>query len=159
MINIAFISILAFLALATYFSKRRFGLLGLSLVAGSVISTYATDAVTKFLQSNDITITFLPMNVVVSCGLIILPLLVLFFVGHTYKKKYQRIACALAVAATAGLFILLAVRNIAPDLLAGQESVTDNVFLYQGVLIIVVTILALLDSFHGHLPAKFKRKK
>lgn len=157
MTSIVFIVILFLLAVGTYLTKRRFGLLGLGLVAGSVLSIYATGPVMSFLQNQDLSTTILPFNILVGICLIILPVLLLFLVGPTYKSKTQRIVCALATSFAGGLFVLLYIKAHAPDLLVGID-VVQYIAPYQGLFVVIIIIVALADAFHGHFPKNRKLK-
>ena len=81
-------TLLILFALA-FFMKRRFGVLGLALTAGSLLSMYWTDAVQAFLEQQGITSVAPPLSGVVAISLALLPAILLLFSGPTYSNKTQ----------------------------------------------------------------------
>src|SRR5438552_208518 len=98
--------LLAALFALAYITKRRFGVLGLALCAGSLLSASWTSTLTPWVESRGVVFVSPPLSAVVSTLLILGPALVLLFSGPTYSGKLQRIAGALAFAALAFVFLL-----------------------------------------------------
>jgi hypothetical protein len=95
----------ALFALA-YITKRRFGVLGLALCAGSLLSASWASTLTPWLESHGVTFVSPPLSAVVSTLLILGPALLLLFSGPTYSSQLQRIAGAAAFALLAFVFLL-----------------------------------------------------
>jgi len=99
--------IIAALFATAYFTKRRFGVLGLALCAGSLISSMWTADVTPLIQSAGIRLLAPPLSTVVAVGLVLLPAVLLLFSGPSYPKGWQRIVGAAAFALLATSFLLV----------------------------------------------------
>ena len=95
----------ALFALA-YITKRRFGVLGLALCAGSLLSASWTSTLTPWVESQGIVFVSPPLSAVVSTLLILGPALLLLFGGPTYAGQLQRIAGAIAFAVLSFVFLL-----------------------------------------------------
>ncbi|HEU5188015.1 MAG TPA: hypothetical protein VFT87_05965 [Candidatus Saccharimonadales bacterium] len=134
---------LALFALA-FVTKRRFGVLGLALAAGVLISTNWAAMLTPFLTSHGLTIEFIPLSVFVQASLILLPALLLLMSGPTYNGGPLRILGALA-------FTILAVTCLLQPLaevlqLDGPSKVA---YLWlstqQNIVIVIGLSLAVVD--------------
>lgn len=93
--------IIGLLFALTYFTKRRFGVLGLALCAGFLISEMWTGDVTPFIRGAGFELFTPPLASVVAACLVLLPAVVLLMNGPTYHRKTQRLLGA-------GMFALLA---------------------------------------------------
>lgn len=84
------------LALASFFSKRRFGNLGLALAAGSLLSVaWAQDA--SYIVSSLGLVPVGPMTVAVSnIAVLLLPSVILLFKGKKYGNIVSRIIGSIA---------------------------------------------------------------
>ena len=154
--NITLIILALLLFFTAYVSKRRYGLAGLALVAGSIISASWTSYVTIALQEQGIRLLSPPLNVVVAIILIILPAIFLLVVGPKYHKKMQKILGSVLFALLGILLIIMAIMREAPDLMSdGQvgSMVTDS---YAFIIVIGVTF-AIIDTVMAHLPRKGKK--
>jgi hypothetical protein len=141
---IIFLVVMAVLFVLAYMTKRRFGVLGLALAAGAMISTLWVGDLTPIIASAGLVLVQPPLESVVSAGLILLPAILLLFSGPVYKGKVQRIVGALA-------FTVLATALLLPPL--GSALVIDDTakpiyeafFQYRPVIITVALIYALGD--------------
>jgi|TARA_B100001245_G_scaffold135579_1_gene100645 hypothetical protein len=100
-IVIILLIIIAALFAMTYLTKRRFGVLGLALCAGYLISEMWTAEVTPFVRDIGFEVFSPPLSSIVAAGLVLAPAVLLLFSGPTYGKKLQRLIGA-------GFFALLA---------------------------------------------------
>lgn len=98
--------VVAALFLTAYFTKRRYGVLGLALCAGYILSTMWADDVTPLVREAGINLLAPPLVNVVGVCLILLPAVLLFFSGPTYSKRLPRIIGAAAFALLATSFII-----------------------------------------------------
>jgi hypothetical protein len=89
-----------------FFSKRRFGVLGLALVAGVTFSNLWVSDVTPMIARAGVVLVQPPLESVVSVGLILLPALLLLSSGTLYKTLRQRIIGSLAFAVLAIALLL-----------------------------------------------------
>jgi phosphoglycerol transferase MdoB-like AlkP superfamily enzyme len=140
-----------------YFTKRRFGALGLALTAGFLLSSMWTTEVRDFIEGAGVQLLFPPLSSVVSACLIVLPALVLLFSGPTYSKKSQRLIGA-------GLFAVLTVAFLLTPLAGAltlddsSQAVFDTLYKYRELIITVGVIYALYDVF-VHKTSKKKDKE
>ena len=70
-----------------FVTKRRFGVLGLGLTAGLVLSRELTSETASFLQYIDFPVGSLSYTALSTCLLILLPALVLLISGPKYQDK------------------------------------------------------------------------
>ena len=84
------------LFLLSFLTKRRFGVLGLALCAGMLLSTSWTNVLTPIVAEQGITLLSPPLQSVVAATLILLPPIVLLFSGPTYNKMAGRIVGSIA---------------------------------------------------------------
>lgn len=144
--------------LLAYFSKRRFGVLGLALAAGALISEQWAGTVTPFLETQGLQMVAPPLGVSVAIALTLLPAIVLLLSGPSYNKGFERIIGAV-------LFTVLAFAFVAPQI--GPELVFDNIGLvlydtmqdYRPLIIVVGLTVAVVDVFLTRSPKKPRNKK
>lgn len=98
--------IAAILFALAFVSKRRFGILGLGLAAGTLLSTYWTGTVSNFLTQQGITLVAPPLSAVVATGLLFGPPLLLLASGPSYSKLLARVIGGVLFAAMGTIFIL-----------------------------------------------------
>lgn len=101
------IIIIAVLFATAYFTKRRFGVLGLALCAGSLLATMWTADVTPIVQDAGLRLLSPPLTTVVAAVLVLLPAALLLFSGPSYHRSWQRIVGAAAFALLATSFLLI----------------------------------------------------
>lgn len=110
-----FVAILVVLFSAAFVAKRRFGLLGLALTAGWVLSD-----IWKYDAGLLFSIFGVPVNplstAVILCLIVMLPAIVLLFHGYTYKMMAARIIGSLFFAILALAFLVDPIGHaLAPD--------------------------------------------
>ena len=153
---VVLIIIAALFALA-FFTKRRFGVLGLALAAGAVLSDmWATDA-TPYIQQAGLQVVAPPMETLVAATMILLPAVVLLFSGPKYSKMSQRVIGSAAFALLAVAFLL--------DPLGGALVLTgDSQDIYKLLVdnhLWIITggiLLALIDLLTAKSPKPIKEK-
>jgi hypothetical protein len=148
---IIFLIIIASLFATAFFTRRRFGVLGLALAAGAMLSTLWVGDLTPIIARAGIILVKPPLESVVSAGLILLPALLLLSSGPAYKTMVQRVigAAAFAVLATSLLLEPL-----------GSALVIDTIgqplydfFIHNRVVIITVCLtLAVVDLLMTKTP-------
>src|SRR5919202_2775790 len=99
-------SIFGALFLAVFLLKRRLGILGLALAAGSILATLWVGSLTPVVAEAGIVIIRPPLSSLVAATLILLPAFLLFFSGASVKGKVQRSMSALIFSALAIAFLL-----------------------------------------------------
>lgn len=147
MVVVAVLSALALaLLLGSFFSKRRFGLLGLALTAGATISTiWSYDAGlvvsgTGLLPDGPIA------NAVTLSLIVLLPAILLLFHGYTYKNKLGRVIGSLLFTALALAFLIEPIGHALP-----MEGVGADVYSFiknnKDLIVSVGVVLAVIDLF------------
>lgn len=146
--------LLVLFALA-YGTKRRFGVLGLALAAGAMLSDLWAEKLTPLVASTGIQVTAPPLATIVSVTLVLLPAVLLLASGPTYHKNSERLLGAL-------LFALLAVALLIEPLGSGLvlEADGQKVYdvLYENRVYIVTAglVIALIDLLFAKTPGKTK---
>lgn len=138
------VGILGLLFLIPYASNRRFGVLGLALTAGSLLSTNWTGTVTPFIEQQGVVMVAPPLAIVVSAALVLLPPLLLLLSGPSYAVQWQRILGSLAFAFLAFAFLVDAF-EAGLQLDSFGAGVTDFVDTYASLIIVMGICAALTD--------------
>lgn len=152
-----FLTVIAILFVVAYVAKRRFGLLGLALAAGALLSTLWVGNLTPIIASAGVVITEPPLESVVSAALVLLPAILLLFSGPTYKAKIHRIigATAFTLLATA---LLLPVFGSALVIDDTARPVYEFFMQYRSVIITIALLYALSDLMVVKLPKHRSRE-
>lgn len=149
---------LLLLFLLAFIMKRRFGVLGLALTAGALLSTYWTAAVQAFLEQQGITLAAPPLSGVVALALALFPAVLLLFGGPTYNNKSQRIFGSL-------LFALMAFLIVLPNLTTifvvepNAEPIIANIMQYKSSVLAVLIVYATIDTMLAQGKKKGDEKK
>lgn len=133
------------LFIAAFITKKRFGLLGLALAAGSILNgiwAYEAGLVASLVRVPNNSYT----NTAVMCLIILLPALMLLFHGDTYKSLVGRIIGAILFTLLAMAFLIepLSHAFIAQGLGA---DIYRWMFNNRSMIIGVGLILAVIDLF------------
>lgn len=141
---VIFLIVIAALFALAYMTKRRFGVLGLALAAGAMLSELWVGNLTPIIASAGVVLVQPPLESVVSAGLILLPAILLLFSGPVYKGKVQRIigSIAFAVLATALLLPPLGSALVIDDT---ARPIYDTFVQYRPAIITATLIYALAD--------------
>lgn len=142
----------ALFALA-YFSRRRFGTLGLALCAGFLLSTMWTADVTPLIRKAGIVFSSPPLSSVVAAVLILTPAIVLMLGGPTYRKHGHRIIAAIAFALLATAFLLSPLGS-SINLDDKTQQIYRFLFDNRNVVITVAVVYALFDVVTYKTPKK-----
>ena len=158
---VVILTILIVLFVIAFFTRRRFGVLGLALAAGTVLSQYASGYVADLLKHNDITIGGMDYKVLASILLIISPALLLLAGGPTYRDKKAAVFGATGFALLGMFFVLGPLSTILPT---DDQTVRDTLVIMsnlQNYVIIAALVFALIDTFmiHGTIGRRFHKDK
>ena len=157
-VAIVFAVVIVLLFALAYVTKRRFGVLGLALAAGSMLSALWAEKLTPIVQEAGLELDNPPLITVVSVVLVLLPAVILLFSGPSYHDIPRRILGALLFASLA--FALLIEPLGSALVLQGQGKQIYDFFAENRVYIVTVgLIIAIIDllSVHtskAHKPAK-----
>ena len=151
---------LALFAVA-YVSRRRFGVLGLSLTAGALLAAYMTKDLSKLIAQYDIPVQPLSAISAASIILTLLPAFVLLLGGPHYKKRNDAMVGAIEFTVMAMLLILAPVTaSLPPDRL--MQPILNWVNSYSSILLAVMVALAVVDAWTIRTnapPEELKKKR
>ncbi len=147
------IGVLGLLFVMAYAANRRFGVLGLALAAGSLLSTNFAGIVTPFIQQQGFVLVSPPLSLVVATALVLLPPLILFFNGPSYERKSQQVLGSLAFAVLGFAFLMEPLVS-ALQLDEPGVSVVNFVHKYVSIIIIAGIIGAITDMLLTGKPKK-----
>jgi len=154
---IIFLIIIASLFATAFFTKRRFGVLGLALAAGAMLSTLWVGDLTPIIAQAGIIIVQPPLRSLVATGLVLLPALLLLSSGPTYKNLYQRIIGSLAFAMLATALLLEPLG--AALVIEGVGKQVYDFFVHNNVIIVTVClVLAIVDLMLAKLPKPHRER-
>lgn len=111
--NIVYIVLFVIIGLfvLAYWTRRRFGVLGLALCAGWLLADMWAVQVTPYIQDAGLKLLSPPLTSVVEAALILLPAVLLLFSGPTYNSRILRIIGAAAFSLLATAFLLKPLGN------------------------------------------------
>jgi hypothetical protein len=154
---ILLVLVLSLFAIA-FVTKRRFGVLGLGLTAGLVLSQVLTKDTAGFLRYFDFPIGSLTYEAAGSALLILAPALVLLVSGPKYSDRRLAIAGS-ALFAVFGVVLLLT--PLAPILITADPSVQpmmSAIALNNPTIISAGVIAAVVDMMHAQGKTSFGKK-
>lgn len=110
--------VIAALFTIAFFTRRRFGVLGLALAAGATLSAMWVGDLTPIIAKAGIIIVQPPLSSVVAVALTLLPAVLLLSSGPVYRSMLQRVVGS-------SMFAVLAIAFLLPAL--GSALVIDGV--------------------------------
>jgi hypothetical protein len=140
----------------SYFSRRRFGVLGLALCAGFLLSTMWAADVTPFIKKVGIDLLTPPLASVVAAVLILSPALLLMLAGPAYQKHgHHRIIGATAFALLATAFLLSPLGSS-----INMDGDAKEIYMFfinnRNIIITIAIAYALFDILTYKTPKKLK---
>lgn len=157
-VAIVFIVVIALLFALAYITKRRFGVLGLALAAGSMISGLWAEKLTPIISNAGLNVQNPPLIAIVSVVLVLLPAILLLFNGPSYHDMTRRIVGALLFASLAFALLIepLGSALVLQDL--GKE-VYDFFAQNQAYIVTVGLVIAVIDLLMTHTSRVHKESK
>jgi hypothetical protein len=152
---IVFLIVIASLFALTFFTKRRFGILGLALAAGAMLASTWTGDLTPVVASAGFVLVKPPLQSVVAASLTLLPAVLLLASGPSYKSMPQRIGGALAFAIFATALLLDSLGS-ALVIEGVGKSVYDYMIEHRTLIITAGLLLAIVDVFLTRTPNAVK---
>lgn len=152
--NVAFVYLVTLILLfgLAYVTKRRFGVLGLALAAGAMLSDLWAQKLTPIVTNANLIATPPPLTAtIVSVLLVLLPAVLLLFSGPSYHKISEQLLGAF-------LFALLAVALLIEPLggslvLQGQSRDIYQWLIENRVYIVTLGLIAAItDLFFARTP-------
>ncbi|MCA9338449.1 hypothetical protein KC949_02725 [Candidatus Saccharibacteria bacterium] len=144
--------VVAILFVVTYFTRRRFGVLGLALCAGYLLETMWTSQVTPWLEGAGVELISPPLASVVSAVLVLLPAVLLFLSGPASHGKVLRVLNAAVFALLATSFLIDSFgSNLVLDSTGEQiyRFLTDNKsFIITGAIVYALYDILTMRKHH-----------
>ena len=103
---VIFIGLLVAAFILIFLTKRRFGVLGLALAAGAILSELWVGDLTPLVAQAGIQMTRPPLESVVAAVVTVTPALLLLFSGPTYRSTLWRVIGGIIFAVLAIAFLL-----------------------------------------------------
>lgn len=136
------------LALGAYIAGRRFGVLGLALAAGYVLSRLWEREIVVWAQYLPLESGVIEPVTIVTLAVILLPSIVLLFGGPRYRTKRGRVVGALLFGCLAAVFSLSAFEHSVLLTESGRD-VTDIVLQYQQLILTVALGVSVIDVLYA----------
>ena len=152
---VIFSLIIAALFAIAFFSKRRVGVAGLALAAGTMLASMWVGDVTPIIAQAGIVIVKPPLESVVTAVLTLLPAILVLFVGAVYKNMIQRIIGS-------ALFALFAVALLLPSIGAALvidaagKPVFDFFDEYRTLFVTIGLVFSVFDIIFVKIPKPSK---
>lgn len=157
-VAIVFFIVLLLLFALAYVTKRRFGVLGLALAAGSMLSELWAAQLTPLVREAGLVVQNPPLITVVSVALVLLPAVFLLFSGPSYQGTGRRVIGAFLFAALA--FALLVEPLGSALVLQGEGRAMYEFFSDNRVYIVTVgLVIAIIDLLGAHTSRAHKTSK
>lgn len=151
-----YISLFILLFLAAFFAKRRFGLLGLALAAGSILSgmiDYDVGLIAGVFGMPSGPLT----SAIVTSFIVLIPSVILLFHGYTYKSLIGKVVGAVLFAVLATVFLMEPLGHVLVPQGFGAD-IFNAIFENRRVIIIFGLTAAIVDLFFTK-PASSDNKK
>lgn len=141
-----------------YLTKRRYGVLGLGLTAGMVLSQEVAQEVGSFLQYTDFPVEPLTVTSAASIFLILAPAFALLLSGPKYFDHRLAIIGS-AMFAIFGTILLLGPLMISLPLTdASIEPILSQIALHSPLIITAGVVAAVIDTMHAQSKKALEKK-
>lgn len=143
-----------------FFTRRRFGLLGLGLAAGLVLSEQVSGQVAEFLKLWDFPVAPLSHKSAAIVLLILAPALILLLAGPKYADKRAAIISGAAFGVVGTVLLLAPLSMSLPLTDAAILPMLSQIALYTPTIVAAGVVAAVFDLMHAHgkKPLDKKRK-
>ena len=156
-VAIVYFVVLLILFILSYLSKRRFGVLGLALAAGAMLSDLWAEKLTPLVASTGLEITAPPLITIVGVLLVLLPAVLLLFSGPSYHYRWERVLGALLFA-TLATALLIGPLGSGLLLIGDSKEMYDWFFANRVYIVTLGLIAALVDLLFAKTPKHTKSK-
>ena len=151
------IGIIAALFAGAFFSKRRFGVLGLGLAAGAVISPIWGENAGYIVSAAGIVPEGPLVNAIAASAIILIPAVLFMFNGYTYKHIVGRVIGSLLFALLATAFLVEPIGSVMT--LTGPVGVAYQWIVSNRELIISVGLaFVIVDFLFARTVQKLEKK-
>ncbi|MGB3946079.1 MAG: hypothetical protein WBK76_04560 [Candidatus Saccharimonadales bacterium] len=155
---IVFVVVLVLLFVLAFMTKRRFGVLGLALAAGSMLSELWADQLTPLVRDAGLVVQSPPLISIVSVVLVLLPAVFLLFSGPSYQDASRRILGA-TLFATLAFALLIEPLGSALVLQGDGRMIYEFLEANRVYIVTLGLILAVFDLLGTHTSRHYKPAK
>ncbi len=141
-----------------YVTKRRFGVLGLGLAAGLVLSQELTRFVATFLRYGDFPTEPLKDTTAATVILVLAPALVMLFSGPKYYDKRSALVGAVLFALFATIILVGPLARDLPTVDTAVEPFMSFIARNTSWLIVTGIVISILDTLHMHTMRSLPKK-
>jgi hypothetical protein len=152
------IIILVSLTLLAYSSKRRFGVLGLALCAGLVLSQQLARDTSNVLEANAVPVQPLAYSSAASVLLILLPAFILLIAGPKYQGKRAQLLGSVGFGVFATILLLGPLTADLPTLDTTIKPTLDMIAANKAWLLSIGVTIAVADMFIANRGKVFGKK-
>lgn len=142
--------ILVCLTLLAFSSKRRFGVLGLALCGGLVLSQQLAHDMSNVLETNSVPVQPLAYSSAASVLLILLPAFILLVSGPKYVGKRAQLIGSIGFGVFATIILLGPLTADLPTLDPTIKPVLDMIAANKAWILSTGVIVAVIDMFAAH---------
>lgn len=141
-----------------FITKRRFGVLGLGLIAGLVLSQQVTKQVASFLQYIDFPVQPLNHLSAASILLILAPALLMLFAGPRYAENRSTIIGSAAFATLGVVLLIVPLVTGMPLTDRSIQPFLSQVVANSSTIITASIVVAVFDLMNAHGKRAFGKK-
>lgn len=153
------ILLLVTMSALAFATRRRFGVLGLALCAGVLLSQLASGDVTNILRAGDVPVEPLSYQTAARVLLVIAPAMVLLFAGPRYTTKHAQIAGAIGFGVFATVLLLPPLTTDLPISDDTIRPVLTFIAANSNWIITAAIIAAISDMLHTNTKKPLDKKK
>lgn len=146
---LVFAAMVALLFALSFVAKRRFGVLVLALLAGSLLANLWTEALTPLVASTGIVTVRPPLSSIVALVVTLAPAFVLFLGGPAAHGKHERLIGSLIFALVATMLSFHWI-NDALVIDGAGRVLHDFLSQYQAIILTAGVIAAIMDVLMTH---------
>lgn len=143
--------LMAALFIVMFFSKRRYGVMGLALAAGAMMSTLWVGDLTPLVAKAGVVIVQPPLESIVAAGLVLIPAGLLVFSGPSYHQKGGR-AIGSFLFAVLAVLLLLDIMQSALVIDGVSKTVFAALQQYKPVGVTALLVIAVFDIWATRTP-------
>jgi hypothetical protein len=147
--------IFAILFILMFFARRRYGVMGLALAAGAMMSSLWVGDLTPLVAKAGVVIVQPPLESVVAAGLMLVPAALLLFSGPIYHKAGTRVFGSLLFSLLA-VILLLDILRSAVVIDGPGKLVYDALYQWKTMGVTFLLLAAVVDTWGVRTPKRDK---
>jgi hypothetical protein len=152
------LGVLVALFVGAFFSKRRFGVLGLGLTAGAIISPLCGEDAGYLVSVTGLVPEGPLVNMVAASVIILVPAILFMFNGYRYKYIVERVIGSLLFTVLAAAFLVAPIGSVVA-LTGPVGAVYDWIIQNRASIISIGVVLVVVDFLFARTPQKPEKKR